>query len=153
MPPGPSPGHINMETDCGLRDGHRLKNGENPPQTRTSADPGGERKGNMKADGWGRRQKRPQVGRMEGQTDRHARRHSGREPDTARETAREIQTRPERRASRPTGGTAAPRTEPYKTPAATLIHHFFIFSQICLFLAPSPQLRDRASEIRCSNAA
>lgn len=152
MPPGPSPGHINMETDCGLRDGHRLKNGENPPQTRTLADPGGERKGDMKADGWGRRQKRPQVGRMEGQTGTHAG-TVAREPDTARETAREIQTWPERRASRPTVGTAAPRTEPYKTPAAALIRQFFIFSQICLFPAPPPQLRDRVSEIGCSNAA
>lgn len=107
-----------------------------PPQTRSSAvlgsccPPKG-RGRRTRTDGDGGRGTRGRDGRMDGQTGVHA----GaviREPETARMRAREIQKRPKRRASHLTESTAALRKEPYKMPAASLIHQFFASFQICL---------------------
>lgn len=99
--------------------------------------PPAERKEKTNTDGWGWRQRHPWAGR----TDRRAhRRRVIREPDTARMTAREIQRQPERRVSRLTESTVVLRKEPYRTPAAGLIHQFFVSFQFCLF--PSAQRWD-----------
>jgi len=69
-----------------------------------------------------------------------------REPDTARTTAREIQTRPERRTSYLTESTVVLRKEPYKMPAAGLIHQFFISFQIYLLPISSEMGSQKSDE-------